>query len=162
MSCCDSELVVNGTTIVLPLKIITGLDFCWRFQLRDPSQPKIDNPDFDDTLPVEGINTPTIYPPLDLNNYKMAMDIRAGNTADAPLIYRADTVIGNITVNDPALGWVKVFIGRADTGDENGIAKYAAKCATYSFIVDPNQPGVKNYELYAAPVEIKESNTDAP
>lgn len=159
MACNDSR--DTGKTITYNnWEIVTGLDFSEMFLIRDPNGTKIPNPDFDPNEPVSELNPEEIYPPLDLNNYTGKMDIRAGNTRDSALIHTIETGGGGMTVNDPALGWVTLFIDGSVTGAEDpGIGDYASKCAYYDLFLDPNQAGMKNRRIFKGKITITEATT---
>lgn len=164
---CNSDSLQSGKVIINNTwEIVTGLDFCEMFLIRDPTQDKIPNPDFDDTLPITDTNQPEVFPPLDLNGYTGKMDIRAGNTRDSQLIHTIETGGGGMTVNDPALGWVKLFIDGTVTGNETGdpdnpgIGDFAGKCAFYDLILDPNQVGMPAKRIFKGSITITEATTN--
>ena len=159
MSVDDSKF--QDTIVISHWKIITGLDFCERFLLRDPTQPKIVNPDYDDTQPITPINSPEIFPPLDLNNYTVKMDIRTGDTRDSALIHTIETGGGGASVNDPDVGFVTMFIDGSLTGAEDtGIADFAGRCTFFDLILMPNQPGKKDIRLFKGELPIIEATTN--
>lgn len=151
----------QGTILITHWEIITGLDFCERFLLRDPTAAKIINPDFDPTQPTTPINSPEIFPPLDLNNYTGKMDIRTGDTRDSQLIHTIETGGGGMTMNDPSVGFVTNFIDGSLTGAEPGIADFAdVGCRFFDLILFPNQAGKKDLRLFRGEIPIIEATTD--
>ena len=162
----SNDLLDTDETVILKdITIKTGLDFCWQFQLEDPTQDPIPNPDYDSSKPVSDSNRVEIFPPLDLNNYTGVLEIRSGDTRDSTLIHRADSTVNfQLTFNDPDIGWVKVFIDRTITGEEldeedvlyPSLGNFAGRCAFYSLVLDPAAPGEKNFELFKGKVNIKE------
>lgn len=159
MTCPDEEF--RKTIKNDRWEIVTGLQFCERFLLRDPTQAKITNPDFDPLLPVSTCNPETIFPPLDLNNYTGKMDIRGGNTRDSELIHTIETGGAGMTINDPDIGFVTLFIDGSITGAEDpGIGDFAGQCAFYDLFLFPNQPGKKDIRLFEGAIKIIEATTN--
>jgi hypothetical protein len=148
-------------------QIETGLDFEECFLIRDPTQDKIPNPDFDPDLPVDENNPEEVYPPKDLNGYSGRMDIRNGTTQDSSLIHRIESPAGGMTFNDPAVGFVKLFIDGSITGagsndpeNPTGIRDYANTCSHFDLILDSNQPGEPARRILLGDIPIIEIITE--
>jgi len=164
---CRSDETEDGAIVVDDWSIICGVDFCETFILRDPTQPKIANPDFDETLPVDECNQPEVYPLLDLSGYAGCMDIRNGTDRGSTLIHSIKSGGGGMTFNDPTTGMVKLFIDRSLTGaerasedDPKAICDYAGGCAHFDLILDPQVPGEPNFRLFLGDIPIEEPRTN--
>lgn len=160
MSCCDGD-TGGASQNFNSWEIITGLNFIEQILIRDATQAKITNPDYDPNQPITVNNQPEVYPPLDLNGYTAKMDIRAGNTRDSDLIISLSDANTGLRLNDPSLGFITIFIDGADTGaEETGIGDYADKCVFFDLIIDPNVAGQKQRRILKGKITITESVTN--
>lgn len=116
--------------------IVTGQDFREKFIVRDPTQAKIANPDYNSCDP----NSPKkIYPPKDLTGWTVKMDIRAAADVSSALVKALVTGAG-ITLGSPTPtdGTVELFIDSLET-KAAPFTTYKGKNVYFDlFLIPPN------------------------
>ncbi len=139
--------------------IITGQDFHEKFIVRDPTKPKIPNPDY-----VAGCCSGTpefIYPPKDLTNVSGKMDIR--EKADSTSTLLKSLTIGNgMTFGspDPLDGSVDLFIDSTET-KAPPITSYKGKTVFFDlFLLFPDPED--NIRLIFGTMPVIAAVTDVP
>ena len=134
-------------------EIVTGQDFREVIIIRDPSQPKISNPDYTSC----GENGPReIYPPKDLTGWDVKMDIRVGPGSSSDLIKALSVGLG-ITLGGVD-GSIELFIDNTETAVDP-ILENAGKRGYFDLFLIPPAPDDNIRAIYGT-IPIIEATTD--
>ena len=112
--------------------IRSGQDFREVIIVRDPTQPKINNPDYDSCDPD---SPKKIYPQKDLAGYNVRMDIREKSDSSSTIIHSFE--VGNgVTITG---GAIEFFMDNSVT-DSAPVTDYKGKTAHYDIFLIPPSP----------------------
>jgi hypothetical protein len=138
--------------------IITGEDFRQKFFVKDPTLPKINNPNYDPAQKEDSENQSKIYQPKDLTGFSAKMDIRQGPSRSSPLLISLETGLG-ITIGSPneADGSIELFIDNSVTNAEPFLS-FADNEAYYDIFITP--PVGDNTRLFVGSIKVEGSVTD--
>jgi len=136
--------------------IITGMDFREKLVIRDPTQEKISNPDYDKCDPQ---SQQKIYPPKDLTDWDAKMDIRVGNGSNTGLV-KSLSVGSGITIGtpDPVDGTIELFIDNTETKSAP-IIDSAGKSVYFDLFLIPPTPADNQRVIYGS-IKIIQAVTD--
>lgn len=139
--------------------IVIGQDFRQKFVVKDPSLPKVDNPDYDSDYPEDPITNPKqIFQPKDLTGYSAKMTIRQQNNLTSDELITLEVGSG-ITLGSPTPtdGTVELFIDSTVTDD----AEFTGNVGDnyYDFWLIPADPE-DNQRLLFGIIEVVEPVTD--
>lgn len=117
--------------------IVTGQDFHEKIVVRDPTQPKIKNPDYHSCDPS---SPEKIYPPKDLTGWQGKMDIRAEPDSSSPLLKSLENGDGlTFGSPDPTDGTIDLFIDNTET-KTTPISDYKGKRVYFDLFLIPTSP----------------------
>jgi len=138
--------------------VITGEDFREKFFIKDPTLPKIDNPDFDPSMKEDSANQKTLFQAKDLTGYTAKMDIRQSANRSGAILASLETGLG-ITIGspDPTDGSVELFIDNLVT-NQDPILSAAGTEAFYDIFLIPALGD--NIRLFNGTIRIVESVTN--
>ena len=136
--------------------IVTGQDFREKIIVRDTTQDKITNPDWDKCEPE---SQQKIHPPKDLTGWTAKMDIRVSKSFESDLIKSLSSGLG-ITIGspDPVDGSLEIFIDNTETKIDP-ILEYAGKSVYYDLFLIPPSPQ-DNVRILYGTIFIEQATTD--
>lgn len=116
--------------------IVTGEDFREFFFVKDPTLPKIPNPDYDPTKENKAGNRPDMFQAKDLTGITGKMQIRDSESRDGNLVADLETGSGLTFTN--ATGAVEIFIDNTVTNNSTFLALVGEKVYFDFFLIPPN------------------------
>jgi len=137
--------------------IVTGQDFRQIFFVKDPTLPKIPNPDYDPDYPQSDNNRKEIYQPKDLTGYAAKMDVRAGEDRASDLLVSLETGSGITIIG--VEGSVEVFIDNNVTNSDP-ILSAADTEAFYDIFLIPPVVTDDVQRIFGGEIKIKGSTTN--
>lgn len=136
--------------------IIKGADWRKTFYIDDPTQPYIENPDYDPTRPTcPNKNPKTIPPPKDLSTFSAKMDIREENDFTSSALAQLSEGSGITLEPGAETGLVELFIDNTVTKAFTFIGE-----AFYDFWLIDDTPGADNEMILFGTIKVRNAATD--